>query len=69
METLRRLMLGMMKDSATSLNLMPEDQMVVVAVRLLYLPWENTAGLPNLILMKADRRTVLTNRQVQTEEQ
>ena len=33
--------------------------LVVVAVRLDYLNWEDTSGLPGQILMRADRRSAL----------
>jgi len=40
----------------------------VLSVRLLYLPWEDTTGLPAQLLMSATRREVL-NGQIKTEEQ
>jgi hypothetical protein len=39
----------------------------VIAVRLLYLPWEDTHGLPAQIVMKGDRRAAAGS--VQMEEQ
>jgi hypothetical protein len=66
---LRNLIMAMMRDSAASLKAMPENEQVVVAVRFLYLPWEDTAGLPNLIVMKADRHRLLSGNGIQTEEQ
>jgi hypothetical protein len=47
----------MAKNVATSLGQVPDGQQVVVAVRLSYAPWENTSGLPGLIVAKADRRS------------
>lgn len=53
--------------AASMLTAVPEDEQIVVAVRLLYQPWENTAGLPGQIVVKASRKTALAG--VQTEEQ
>ena len=44
------------------------DQQIVLAVRILYLRWENTAGLPAQILMHATRAEAFQGK-VQTEEQ
>lgn len=41
---------------------------IVLAVRLLYLPWENTIGLPGQIVMKADLKSALEGK-VQEEVQ
>ena len=65
---LKQLMRDMWRDSATTLTSIPDNQQVVVAVRLLYLPWEDTRGLPGEIVMKGDRRAAVTGA-VQTEEQ
>jgi hypothetical protein len=65
---LKQLMRDMWRDSATSLTAIPDNQQVVIAVRLLYLPWENTRGLPGEIVMKGDRRAAVTGA-VQVEEQ
>ena len=46
----------------------PYDQKVVVAFRLLYLPWEDTSGLPGLLIAKADLRSAL-NDDITIEEQ
>jgi hypothetical protein len=72
---LRKTMREMVKTTAASMNavgirmgiLRPNSQ-VVLAVRLLYLPYENTAGLPGLIVMKADLRGALTD-DIKMEEQ
>jgi hypothetical protein len=45
---------------AASLTQVPEDQQVVLAVRLDYSSWEKTAGLPGLITARADRRSAQT---------
>lgn len=46
----------------------PNDQQVVVAFRLLYLPWEDTSGLPGMLIAKADFRSALNN-DITIEEQ
>jgi hypothetical protein len=63
-ETIRK----MMGSIATDLGQIPENQQVVIAVRLAYAPWENTAGLPVQIIGKADRRAAMTGN-FQLEEQ
>jgi len=65
---LRQIMTEMMKTSAMALIQIPDNQQIVVAVRLLYLPWEDTTGLPAEVLMSASRRGVL-NGEIKTEEQ
>jgi len=65
---LKELMRDMWRDSATALTAVPDNQQVVIAVRLLYLPWEDTRGLPGEIVMKGDRRAAVTGA-VQMEEQ
>ena len=57
-----------MKTAAMALIQVPEGQQFVLAVRLDYLPWEDTTGLPGQIVMKADRKSALAG-DVQTEEQ
>jgi len=65
---LREAMKEMVKSAARSLFLIPEGQQIVVAVRLDYLQWENTSGLPGLILMRADRKSALAG-DIHHEEQ
>jgi hypothetical protein len=65
---LRDSMKEMVKAAARSLFLVPENQQIVVAVRLDYLQWENTSGLPGLILMRADRKSALAG-DIHQEEQ
>jgi len=65
---LKQAMMEMMRTSAMALIQIPDNQQVVVAVRLLYLPWEDTTGLPAQVLMSASRRGVL-NGDIKTEEQ
>lgn len=65
---LRQAMQEMVKNAAMTLGQVPDNQQIVVAVRLLYLPWEDTTGLPAQILMKADRKSAMAGN-IQTEEQ
>jgi len=65
---LKQLMRDMWRDSATALTSIPDNQQVVIAVRLMYLPWEDTRGLPGEIVVKGVRRAAVTGA-VQTEEQ
>jgi hypothetical protein len=64
---LKQLMRDMWRDSASALTAMPENQQVVIAVRLLYHQWEDTRGLPSQIVMKGDRRAAANS--IQIEEQ
>lgn len=54
---LKKVMSESLRVMAASLSQLPDNQQVVLAVRLDYLPWENTAGLPGLVIAKADRRS------------
>jgi hypothetical protein len=58
----------MVKNLATQLAQVPDQQQIVVAVRLDYLTWENTTGLPGLVVAKADRRSAMAGN-IQVEEQ
>jgi len=49
-------------------NVVNSSAQIVLAVRLLYLPWENTVGLPGQIVMKADLKDALAGK-IQTEIQ
>src|ERR1019366_6736809 len=48
---LKQAMRDVWRDSATALTSIPDNQQVVIAVRLLYLTWEDTHGLPGQIVM------------------
>jgi hypothetical protein len=54
---LEELMKEMVKVTAMTLTTMPDDQRIVLAVRLRYLPEEDTTGLPAQIVMTADKRS------------
>jgi len=68
MPAVQQLMGRMMKRSAEQLALLPDNQQIVLVVRLLYLPYEDTQGLPQQIVMKGDKRSVLAGRYATTEE-
>jgi hypothetical protein len=57
-DLLRRQMREMMATAARDLDFLGPNDQVVVAVRLLYQGWEDRTGLPEQIVMKADRRGV-----------
>jgi hypothetical protein len=66
---LRKALRDMWVETATSLAAVPENDQVVIAVRLLYQPaWEDTSGLPAQIVLKGPRKAAL-NGSFQTEEQ
>jgi hypothetical protein len=61
----RSLMQQLLLDSAATMDRLPENEQVVLAVTLLYQSWEDRAGLPSTIQMQAQRRALLdiaTNR-------
>lgn len=66
--SLKKVMAESLRVMASSLSTLPENQLVVLAVRLDYLQWENTAGLPGLVIAKADRRSAIAGN-IQIEEQ
>ena len=66
---LRKTMQELMRVAALALVPIPDDQQIVVVVRLDYGKWENTAGLPGQILMRADRKSAMLGQITSTEEQ
>lgn len=46
--------------AAAKLTAVPENEQIVIAVRVLYGPSEDTHGLPGQIIMKAERRALLS---------
>jgi hypothetical protein len=68
MPAVRQLMGKMMKKTADQLAMLPDDQQIVLVVRLLYLPYEDTTGLPSQIVMKGDKRSVAKGKYSTTEE-
>jgi len=64
---LKKTMQSMWKDAAAALGI-PDTEQVVLAVRLLYQPWEDTTGLPGQIVIKGPRKAAVTG-DIQTEEE
>lgn len=65
---LRLAMREMLQSAAGTLNGLPGDQKIMLAVRLLYQPYEITTDLPAQIVMTADRNSARAGN-VQVEEQ
>jgi hypothetical protein len=72
---LRKAMREMVKTTALTfgsaglkMNILKPNSQVVLAVRLSYLPYENTIGLPGQIIMKADLKGALAD-DIKVEEQ
>ena len=65
---LKKTMQGIWRDAALALTSIPDSEQIVLAVRVLYQPWEDTTGLPGQIVMKGARKAALTG-SVQTEEE
>jgi hypothetical protein len=59
LQQLEDLMKDLMKVSALTLTPLPDDQKIVYAVRVRYLMWEDTTGLPAQILMTADKKSAI----------
>jgi hypothetical protein len=60
-----RLMKAMLQTAAKELTAVPEDQQIVVAVKFLYLPYEDTSGLPGQMVVKAARGAILGGGQIE----
>ncbi|SPE38023.1 exported hypothetical protein [Candidatus Sulfopaludibacter sp. SbA3] len=56
LELLRTQMRNTIAECAKGMDFLGQNEQVVVSVRLLYQGWEDKSGLPDEILMKADRR-------------
>jgi hypothetical protein len=65
----RKLMTEMLRRSATQLSLMPDNQQVVLIVKLIFLSYEDVDGLPGQITMKGDKRSVLLGKFTTTEQE
>ena len=59
MAAIRSAMRAMLVDSARSLDSVPSDEQVAVALSLFYWKWENREGLPLQIVMHAPRKALL----------
>ncbi len=64
---LKQTMRDMWSSAASSLTMVPPNEQIVLAVRLLYKSWEDTKGLPGQIILKGTRAAGLSG--IQTEEQ
>ena len=65
---LKKSMREMWLDAAASLSGTPDNDQVVIAVRLFYQPWEDASGLPTQVVMKGPRKAAVTGT-LTTEEQ
>jgi hypothetical protein len=54
-----RLINQMLQSAARQLPGVPDDEQIVVAIKFLYLPYEDTTGLPGQMVVKATRRAIL----------
>lgn len=52
---MRQTMKDMWTQTASTLNMVPSNEQIIVAVRLLYKSWEDTKGLPGQIILKGPR--------------
>jgi len=59
LQVLQKVMRNMMASSADRLDIIPDNERVVLAVRLLYRHWEDVTGLPRQIVMSADRKSAI----------
>lgn len=64
---LRKSLRDMWADAASLLAPIPDTDQVVLAVRMLYQPWEDTSGMPSQIVVKGPRKANPAN--LQLEEQ
>jgi hypothetical protein len=58
-----RLMNSMLQSAAKDLAV-PDDQQIVVAVNFVYLPYEDTTGLPGQMVVKGTRHAILSGAQI-----
>ena len=56
---LRKLMQDSLVSSATAMASMPPQEEVVYGVTMFYMPWEDQAGLPHQIVMRAKRQVLV----------
>ena len=64
---IRQVMRDMWTTAASSLNMVPNNEQIVIAVRMLYKSWEDTKGLPGQMILRGSRGAGLAG--VQIEEQ
>jgi hypothetical protein len=63
---LRTTMKAFLVSAAKSLDPVPTGEQVVVAVALHYYPWENAKGIPQQIVLHAERGTLLGSAAAET---
>jgi hypothetical protein len=61
------LMNSMLQSAAKDLAAVPDDQQVVVIVNFVYLPYEDTSGLPGQMVVKAPRQAILSGAQIEAK--
>jgi len=61
MPALRQHMRQLLIDAAASLENLPPNEQVVLAVTLFHYKWEDYSGLPSQIVMQAQRQQLLNN--------
>jgi hypothetical protein len=64
---IRQVIRDMWTSTASTLNMVPGNEQIVIAVRLLYKPWEDTKGLPGQLILRGSRGAGIAG--VQMEEQ
>jgi len=67
MPLLAATMKEMLRHMAAAFTQIPENQQLVLVVRLYYGAWEDTTGMPSQVMMKADRASAAAGK-VETEE-
>jgi hypothetical protein len=67
---LREAMKEMVVSAGDALAMIPANEQVVLALRLLYLPWEKTETLPAQIIMRGERASLMRSGKaaIQVEE-
>jgi hypothetical protein len=64
---LKAAMMEMMRSMAAASRSIPDSQQLVLGVRLYYGAWEDTAGMPAQVVMRATRAAVAAGK-IETEE-
>jgi hypothetical protein len=59
---IEKIMGDMMKHAAEQLALMPDNQQIVLVVKLIYYPYEDVRDLPTQITLKGDKRSAMTGK-------
>jgi hypothetical protein len=59
LEALKKNMREMLVSSAASLDGVPAEEKIVLGINLFYYSWEDSAGLPRQVIMKAPKKALL----------